>query len=90
MKDGTLQYHILEHCNHNTHCCKNFSSHVVYFVLSSIAHVLRESGCEVPEYMLKLKKASKSARRKLESRAPKRERISSIPGYQIEQVRKLK
>ncbi|PNF22363.1 hypothetical protein B7P43_G17503 [Cryptotermes secundus] len=58
--------------------------------LRSIAHVLQESGCEVPEYMLRMKKASKSARRKLESRAPNRESISSVPGYQIEKVRKLK
>lgn len=58
--------------------------------LRSIAHVLQESGCEVPEYMLTMKKASKSARRKLESRAPKRESICSVPGYQIEKVRKLK
>jgi hypothetical protein len=85
-----MQCHILEDCNHDTDCCKNFISHVAYFVVSSIAHVLQESGCEVPEYMLTMKKARKSARRKLERRAPKRESISSVPGYQIEQVRKLK
>ncbi|XP_069683792.1 probable ATP-dependent RNA helicase DDX52 isoform X1 [Periplaneta americana] len=58
--------------------------------LRSIAHVLRESGCEVPEYMLTMKKASKRARRKLEQRAPQRESISTIPSYQIEKTKKLK
>lgn len=63
---------------------------MVYFVFSSIAHVLRESGCEVPEYMLTMKKASKRTRRKLESHAPHRESISSVPAYEIERVKKLK
>jgi ATP-dependent RNA helicase DDX52/ROK1 len=63
---------------------------MVNFVLSSIAHVLRESGCEVPEYMLTMKKASKRARRKLENQAPHRASISSVPAYQIERVKKLK
>jgi ATP-dependent RNA helicase DDX52/ROK1 len=63
---------------------------VVSFVLSSIAHVLLESGCEVPEYMLTMKKASKRARRKLENRAPYRESISSVPAYETERVKKLK
>ncbi|KDR12154.1 hypothetical protein L798_13909, partial [Zootermopsis nevadensis] len=58
--------------------------------LRSIAHMLRESGCEVPEYMLTMKKASKRARRKLESHAPYRESISSVPAYEIERVKNLK
>jgi len=58
--------------------------------LRSIAHVLRDSGCEVPDYMLTMKKASKRARRKLESRAPNRESISSVPAYQIEKVKKIR
>lgn len=52
--------------------------------------MLRESGCEVPEYMLTMKKASKRARRKLESHAPYRESISSVPAYEIERVKNLK
>jgi ATP-dependent RNA helicase DDX52/ROK1 len=63
---------------------------VAYFVFSSIVHVLHESGCEVPEYMLTMKKASKRTRRKLERHAPHRERISSVPAYEIERVKKLK
>jgi ATP-dependent RNA helicase DDX52/ROK1 len=61
-----------------------------HFVLFSIAHVLRDSGCEVPDYMVTMKKASKRARRKLESQAPNRESISSVPAYQIEKVKKLR
>jgi ATP-dependent RNA helicase DDX52/ROK1 len=63
---------------------------MLYIVLFSIAHVLRDSGCEVPDYMLTMKKASKRARRKLESRAPNREGISSVPAYQIEKVKKIR
>jgi len=63
---------------------------VVYIVLFSIAHVLRDSGCDVPDYMLTMKKASKRARRKLEGQAPNRERISSVPVYQIEKVKKIR
>lgn len=44
--------------------------------LRSIANIIREAGCEVPEYMLKLKKASKKARRALAKKAPKRKKIN--------------
>lgn len=49
--------------------------------LRSIATIMRDSGCEVPEYMLAMKKHSKKERRKLEHSAPKRERISTVPTY---------
>lgn len=42
----------------------------------TIANVIREAGGDVPEYMLKLKKASKKEKRKLEVKAPKRKKIS--------------
>lgn len=51
------------------------------FFSSSIATIMRDSGCEVPEYMLAMKKHSKKERRKLEHSAPKRERISTVPTY---------
>ncbi|XP_014669170.1 PREDICTED: probable ATP-dependent RNA helicase DDX52 [Priapulus caudatus] len=45
--------------------------------LRSIAAVMRQTGCDVPGYMLRLRKASKKVRRKLEKHAPKRESIST-------------
>ncbi|KAI8505214.1 DEAD (Asp-Glu-Ala-Asp) box polypeptide 52 [Branchiostoma belcheri] len=47
--------------------------------LRGIANVMREAGCEVPEYMLELKKAKRKERRFLEKRAPKRKSISTTP-----------
>lgn len=44
--------------------------------LRSIANVLRNSGCKVPEYMLTIKKQSKKVRRQLEKTIPKREDIA--------------
>ncbi|XP_029171199.1 probable ATP-dependent RNA helicase DDX52 [Nylanderia fulva] len=49
--------------------------------LRSIATIIRDSGCYVPEYLLTLKKHNKKERRKLEHSAPKRERISTGPTY---------
>ncbi|XP_054012937.1 probable ATP-dependent RNA helicase DDX52 isoform X2 [Hylaeus anthracinus] len=49
--------------------------------LRSIAAVMRESGCNVPEYMLAMKKHTKKERRKLERKAPTRETISTIPKF---------
>ena len=45
--------------------------------LRSIANIIREAGCEVPDYMLKLKKPSKKAKRLLASKAPKRKKINA-------------
>lgn len=47
--------------------------------LRSIATVMRDSGCKVPDYMLSLKKTSKKERRKLEKTAPERKSISTTP-----------
>jgi len=44
--------------------------------LRTIATVMRNSGCEVPEYMLHLKKPSRDAKRDLKKKAPQREGIS--------------
>ncbi|KAL6256289.1 hypothetical protein P5V15_012405 [Pogonomyrmex californicus] len=49
--------------------------------LRSIAAVMRASGCNVPDYMLAMKKHSKKERRKLERTAPARERILTVPTY---------
>ncbi|CAK9802489.1 Probable ATP-dependent RNA helicase DDX52 [Anthophora plagiata] len=49
--------------------------------LRSIATIMRESGCYIPDYMLAMKKHSKKERRKLERTAPAREKISTIPKF---------
>ncbi|RVE45762.1 hypothetical protein evm_009610 [Chilo suppressalis] len=45
--------------------------------LRSIASVMKQSGCEVPEYMLKLK-TNQNKRKRLAKKAPNREQISTI------------
>jgi len=45
--------------------------------LRSIAQVMRNSGCEVPEYMLQMRKTSKSNKKKLAQKVPSRKRIST-------------
>ncbi|CAD6215837.1 GSCOCG00000653001-RA-CDS [Cotesia congregata] len=47
--------------------------------LRSIAVVMRASGCDVPDYMLRMKKYDKRERKKLEKVAPKRDSIASKP-----------
>ncbi|KAG5896036.1 hypothetical protein JTB14_011031 [Gonioctena quinquepunctata] len=47
--------------------------------LRSIAHVLKESGCEVPAYMLTMKKVARKAKKQLEISAPKRHDIITKP-----------
>jgi len=42
---------------------------------------MRASGCDVPDYMLVMKKHSKKERRKLERTAPAREKILTVPTY---------
>merc|ERR1712228_959959 len=58
-------------------------------ILRTIAQVMRNSGCEVPDYMLHLKKPSRDDRKKLVARAPKRDGISRESKYD-QQVRKKK
>lgn len=50
--------------------------------LREIAHVIRNSGSEVPEYMLTLKRRSKQVRRRLNKSAPKRKAISTTPAFE--------
>nr|CAD7572884.1 unnamed protein product [Timema californicum] len=56
--------------------------------LRSIAYLVQESGGNIPEYMLGLKRPSKRARRQLESHALERESISTTPCYQQDKERK--
>ena len=46
--------------------------------LRTIANVMKEAGCEVPDFMLKLKKPSKKEKRNLAKKAPKRKKISTV------------
>ncbi|XP_075221068.1 DExD-box helicase 52 [Lycorma delicatula] len=58
--------------------------------LRSIATVMKESGCDVPEYMIGMKKTNKKLKRKLENSVPKRSTISTTPKYLIQKKKKLK
>ncbi|XP_011297240.1 probable ATP-dependent RNA helicase DDX52 [Fopius arisanus] len=49
--------------------------------LRSIAAIMRDSGCQVPDYMLTMKKHSKRERKQMEIAAPKRDSISTIPKF---------
>ncbi|GLH14774.1 ATP-dependent RNA helicase abstrakt [Gryllus bimaculatus] len=49
--------------------------------LRSIVHVMRDSGCDVPEYLIKLKKSNKRARKQFAERAPKRDPIFKQPNF---------
>ena len=46
---------------------------------SSIAQVMRNSGCEVPDYMLNMKKSAKNQTRQPAQKVPHRQRISTEP-----------
>ena len=50
---------------------------------------MKNAGCEVPEYMLSMKKSNKRDKKKLENKAPHRESISTTPIYEKEkEIRK--
>ncbi|CAE7240420.1 ddx52, partial [Symbiodinium pilosum] len=56
--------------------------------LRSIVGVMRQSGCEVPDWMLRLKAKPKKERRMAEWRQPKRKRISTVSGYDKKKAHK--
>ena len=58
-------------------------------MLRSIAHIVKGSGGQVPEYMLKLKKATRQEKRKLAKSAVKRPAISTESLYDKEKRQKL-
>lgn len=58
--------------------------------LRSIANILRNSGCNVPDYMLTLKKRSKKVRRELEKTVPKRQDIAIQNPKQMRMQKKTK
>uniref|UniRef100_A0A7S2IUL6 RNA helicase n=1 Tax=Alexandrium andersonii TaxID=327968 RepID=A0A7S2IUL6_9DINO len=58
--------------------------------LRSIVGVMRQSGCEVPEWMLRLKNRPKKLRRLAEWRPPERKRISTVSGWDLKRAHKRK
>ena len=58
-------------------------------LLRSIAQIIKDSGSYVPDYMLKLKKATRKEKRKLAKHALKRETISTESKYDKEKRNKL-
>jgi len=57
-------------------------------ILRTIAQVVKNSGCEVPEYMLHLKKPGRDERKKLAESAPKRDGITTESKYDQEKREK--
>ncbi|CAE8617318.1 unnamed protein product, partial [Polarella glacialis] len=58
--------------------------------LRSIVSVMRQSGCPVEDWMLRLKPKSKNDRRLAEYRQPKRKRIATVAGWDLAQGHKKK
>jgi ATP-dependent RNA helicase DDX52/ROK1 len=54
--------------------------------LRGIVGVMRQSGCEVPEWMLRLKPKNKRERRQAERRPPQRRRISTVSSYDLQKA----
>ncbi|KAI9143527.1 P-loop containing nucleoside triphosphate hydrolase protein [Paraphysoderma sedebokerense] len=74
----------------------NIGKAVTYFTkedgeyLRSVVNVMRESGCEVPEWMLKLKKPSQEARKKLKKKPLARGDITTVAKYDVGKNEKKK
>mmetsp|Transcript_110881 Transcript_110881/g.357965 ORF Transcript_110881/g.357965 Transcript_110881/m.357965 type:complete len:563 (-) Transcript_110881:125-1813(-) len=58
--------------------------------LRSIVGVMRQSGCAVPEWMLRLKQRTRKIRRMAELRPPQRKRISTVSGWDLKRAHKRK
>lgn len=58
--------------------------------LRGIVGVMRQSGCEVPDWTLRLKPRNKKQRRNAEFRTPDRKRISTVSGYDLAKAHKRK
>jgi len=57
-------------------------------ILRTIAQVMRNSGCAVPEYLLHTRKPTRDDRKKLASKAPKRDCITKVSKYEKEVKKK--
>ncbi|KAJ2490439.1 RNA-dependent ATPase rok1 [Coemansia sp. RSA 2050] len=51
--------------------------------LKTIVNVMRESGCEIPEWMLQLKKPTQDDKKKLKKRPVERNAITTVPKYDL-------
>ncbi|KAJ2062112.1 RNA-dependent ATPase rok1 [Coemansia sp. S146] len=51
--------------------------------LKTIVNVMRESGCEIPEWMLQLKKPSQDDKKKLKKKPVERNNITTVPKYDL-------
>jgi ATP-dependent RNA helicase DDX52/ROK1 len=56
------------------------------YVTDSIANVMRESGCEVPEWMLRLPKPRRLERKLLEKQPVHRRPIDTTPSYDKKKI----
>ncbi|ETV72874.1 hypothetical protein, variant [Aphanomyces astaci] len=56
--------------------------------LRTIANVMKLSGCDVPAWMLNLKKASMRQRKQLLKAPPERYRIETVSGYDLQKANK--
>lgn len=56
--------------------------------LRSIANVMKSSGCEIPEWMLKLKKPGRKSRKKLSKTPPSRSAIKTVSKYDSQKAKR--
>ncbi|KAL6077950.1 DEAD (Asp-Glu-Ala-Asp) box polypeptide 52 [Balamuthia mandrillaris] len=59
-------------------------------MLRSIANIMKNSGCPVPEWMLALKKPSKSKKKEMERKPPKRGSIKTVSKYDLKQAKLIR
>ncbi|KAJ1732650.1 RNA-dependent ATPase rok1 [Coemansia biformis] len=58
--------------------------------LKTIVNVMRQSGCEVPEWMLSLKNPTKKDRKKIKKVPLERNAISTVPKYDLKRQKHMK
>ncbi|XP_035482825.1 probable ATP-dependent RNA helicase DDX52 [Scophthalmus maximus] len=58
-------------------------------LLRSIANVIKQAGCPVPDYMIGFKKIHSKAKRRLEKRPPKRSTICTTPHFLMKKKGKV-
>ncbi|KAJ1670514.1 RNA-dependent ATPase rok1, partial [Coemansia sp. RSA 25] len=51
--------------------------------LKTIVNVMRESGCDIPEWMLQLKNPTQDDKKKLKKRPVERNAITTVPKYDL-------
>lgn len=56
--------------------------------LRSIANVMKSSGCEIPDWMLKLKKPGRKSRKKLSKTPPSRSAIKTVSMYDSQKAKR--